>query len=102
MHAPTTVTRNDGPSRRTARASATDAPDGLDWQTFTARYFPGSRRHNLTALTAYATYRTNSQQRLEPQSRQRTYPKRRARVQDAAALAAVAMEAWEGEGGTAQ
>jgi hypothetical protein len=100
MHAPTVLTRNDRPSRN-ARASIVDAPDGLDWQSFTARDFPGSRRHNIKALTAYGTYRTNSQASLAPQ-RERTYPKRRAPAQDAGALAAVAMQAWEAEGGSAQ
>jgi hypothetical protein len=101
MHAPTMVTRNDRPSR-TARESGADAPDGLDWQSFSSRYFPGSRRHNLKALTTYGTYRTNSHASLEPQNRERTYPKRRAPAQDAEALAAVAMQAWEAEGGSAQ
>jgi hypothetical protein len=100
MHAPTMVTRNDRPSR-TARAPIVDEPDGLDWQSFSARYFPGSRRHNLKALTAYETYRTNSQASLAPQ-RERTYPERRAPAQDAGALAAVAMQAWEAEGGSAK
>ena len=101
MHAPTIVTRNDRPSR-TAREPAADAPDGHDWQSFSARYFPGRRRHNFEALTAYGTYRTNAHGSLEPQSRERTYPKPSAPGEDAAALAAGAMQAWEGEGGTAQ
>ena len=37
--------------------SSTDVPDGLDWLTFSAAYFPGRRRHDLEALTAYAAYR---------------------------------------------
>jgi hypothetical protein len=100
MHAPTMVTRNDRTSR-TARESVPDAPDGLDWQSFSARYFPGSRRHNLKALTAYGTYRTNSQASLAPQ-RERTYPKRRAPALDAATLVATAVQEWEAEGGSAQ
>jgi hypothetical protein len=101
MHAPTTVTRNDRPSC-TARESVADAPNGLDWQSFSARNFPGNRRHNLKALTAYGTYRTNSHASLEPQNCERAYPKRRAPAQDAEALAAVAMQASEAEGGSAQ
>ncbi len=34
-----------------------DAPDGLDWQTFSAACFPERRRHDLEALTAYGAYR---------------------------------------------
>jgi hypothetical protein len=32
-------------------------PGGLDWQAFTAAYFPGRRRHDLEALTAYSAYK---------------------------------------------
>ena len=32
-------------------------PGGLDWLAFTAAYFPGRRRHDLEALTAYSAYR---------------------------------------------
>ena len=31
--------------------------DDLDWQAFSAASFPGRRRHDLEALTAYCTYR---------------------------------------------
>jgi hypothetical protein len=33
------------------------APEGLDWKTFSARYFPRCPRHGLEAVTAYAAYR---------------------------------------------
>jgi len=39
-----------------AVASPEDAPAGLDWQAFSAAYFPGSRRHNLEAIVAYGAY----------------------------------------------
>jgi hypothetical protein len=29
----------------------------LDWQAFSATHFPGRRRHDLEALTAYGEYR---------------------------------------------
>ncbi len=29
----------------------------LDWQRFLSAYFPGSGRHDLRAITAYATYK---------------------------------------------
>lgn len=32
---------------------------GLDWQGFLALYFPGRRRHDLEALTAYGAYRSS-------------------------------------------
>ena len=37
--------------------SGAEAPDGLDWQTFSAAYFRGRRRHDLEALTAYSAYK---------------------------------------------
>jgi len=30
-----------------------DVPDGLDWEAFSSRYFPGRDRHNLEAVSAY-------------------------------------------------
>jgi hypothetical protein len=38
-------------------SSSGEAPDGLDWQTFSAAYFPARRRHDLEAITAYGAYR---------------------------------------------
>ena len=35
---------------------AAEAAEALDWEAFSKRYFPGRRRHNMEALTAYATY----------------------------------------------
>ena len=35
-------------------------PSGLDWQAFSAAYFPGTRRHNLRAIVAYGAYRRSS------------------------------------------
>lgn len=40
-----------------AVASSASAPDGPDWQSFSAAHFPGRRRHDLEALTAYCAYR---------------------------------------------
>ena len=37
--------------------SGADAPDGLDWQAFSAAHFSGRRRHDLEALTAYSAYK---------------------------------------------
>ena len=43
-------------------ASAPDLPgagvgEKLDWDAFSARYFPGRRRHDLDAVAAYGAYR---------------------------------------------
>ena len=37
--------------------SDTTAQDGLDWQGFRTRFFPGRRRHDFEAITAYAAYK---------------------------------------------
>ena len=34
-----------------------DVSSGLDWEAFSASYFPGSRRHDLQAIVAYGAYR---------------------------------------------
>ena len=46
-------------TNQVAYAVATGArvPDGLDWQSFSAASFPGRRRHDLEALSAYGAYR---------------------------------------------
>jgi len=71
-----------------------NAPSELDWQAFSAAYFPGSRRHDLKAIVAYGAYRrsppADAQQasgtvRLEPV---------------AISSEAVSVEAWEDEGGS--
>ena len=43
-------------------ASAPDPPgagvgEKLDWDAFSARYFPGRRRHDLDAVAAYGAYK---------------------------------------------
>jgi len=38
----------------------------LDSQAFSNRYFPGRRRHNMEALTAYATYTQGREWRTTP------------------------------------
>ena len=79
-----------------ASASREDVPVGLDWQAFSAAYFPGRRRHDLEALTAYGDY-----------SRSRVVDERSA--DEAARLeetentpaGSTALHAWEDEGGAA-
>lgn len=78
-----------------AVASSADAPDGLDWQTFSAAYFPGRRRHDLEALTAYGAY-TRSHAVDQPSAEDA------ARRQAASGLAgSSALQDWEDEGGAA-
>jgi hypothetical protein len=43
---------------RAAAAARLDlVPDGLDWAVFSACYFPGRRRLDLDAISAYQEYR---------------------------------------------
>ena len=52
------------PTAPTLRAA--EAAEALDWEAFSNRYFPGRRRHNLEALTAYATYKQGREWRTTP------------------------------------
>jgi hypothetical protein len=45
---------------------AAEAAEALDWEAFSHRYFPARRRHNLEALTAYATYLQGREWRTTP------------------------------------
>ena len=45
---------------------AAEAAEALDWEAFSNRYFPGRRRHDLEALTAYATYKQGREWRTAP------------------------------------
>lgn len=60
-----------------------DLPPRLDWEAFSAAYFPGSRRHDLHAIVAYGAYR-----------RSLVTGERQARQTDAKPV-----EEWEDEGG---
>ena len=62
------------------------APATLDWEAFTASFFPGRHKHDHEALLAYGAYRRGEG------SPAGTVPG--ADVEDADAL-----EAWEDEGG---
>ena len=78
-----------------AVASSADAPDGLDWQTFSAAYFPGRRRHDLEAITAYGAYR-HSRTLDERPSRQATQNLEEA---ESGAAGSPGLQDWEDEGG---
>jgi hypothetical protein len=45
---------------------AAEAAEALDWDAFSNRYFPGRRRHDMEALTAYATYTQGREWRTTP------------------------------------
>jgi hypothetical protein len=85
----------------------------LEWDAFSARYFPGRSRHDLDAVAAYGAYRKGDDWQ---NSGRQTTPARLTLVPDESApaeigaepegpaterlLVAVAAEqAWEGEGG---
>ena len=74
--------------------SSADAPDGLDWQTFSAAYFPGRHRHDLEALTAYGAYR-HSRTLDERPSRQATQMEEA----ESGAAGSPGLQDWEDEGG---
>jgi hypothetical protein len=47
------------------------AQENLDWEAFSARFFPGRRRHDLEAFTAYAAYRHDLEAAPHTTARQR-------------------------------
>jgi hypothetical protein len=44
---------------------AAEAAEALDWEAFSKRYFPGRRRQDMEALTAYATYKQGREWRTK-------------------------------------
>jgi hypothetical protein len=79
-----------------AVASSPDVPDGLDWQMFRAAYFPGRRRHDLEALTAYAAYRRS--RALDERSSEAD----RIKEVTNSSPGSTALQGWEDEGGAAR
>jgi len=99
-------------------ASAPEVPaagvgEKLDWDAFSARHFPGRRRHDLDAVAAYGTYRQGHDWRS---SGRQTQPPNLSLVPNESAPAAIEAESegpamerllvavaaeqvWEGEGG---
>jgi hypothetical protein len=45
---------------------AAEAAEAFDWEAFSNCYFPGRRRHDMEALTAYATYKQGREWRTTP------------------------------------
>ena len=60
-------TRKDSSALSTAPLlSAAEVAEALDWQAFSARYFPERRRHDSEARSAYAAYRLGREWRQRP------------------------------------
>jgi hypothetical protein len=55
--------RNSLGAVSTAPLRAAEAAEPLDWEVFSDRFFPGRRRHNMEALTAYAAYTQGCERR---------------------------------------
>ena len=68
---------------------------GLDWQAFSAAYFPGRRRHDLQAMTAYGTYR-RSRSLDERQSSESAI---RMEAVESGEAGSTGLQDWEDEGG---
>ena len=78
-----------------AVAGSARVTDGLDWQSFSAAYFPGRRRHDLEALTAYGAYSRSHEvdARCSDES---------ARIEaERGQAGSTAVQGWEDEGGAA-
>ena len=57
---------NSGALSMASLLSAAEAAEALDWQAFSARYFPERRRHDSEARSAYAAYRLGREWRQRP------------------------------------
>jgi len=81
----------------------------LDWDAFSARYFPGRRRHDLDAVAAYGAYRqgrdwqnsgaVKTPPRLTLVPSEPVAPEPDAPALDRLLVAVAAEQVWEGEGG---
>jgi hypothetical protein len=60
---------------------ADEAAEALDWEAFSARYFPERRRHDSEARSAYASYRQGREWRTPP-ARLRLVPSERGPAAD--------------------
>jgi hypothetical protein len=86
-------TRRAGDQLASIVTTGEDAPAGLDWEAFSAAYFPERRRHDLEALAAYGTYRrSHSGAALSSDERTGIAPGR-------GANGGRALRNWEDEGG---
>ena len=92
-HAPPT------PAARThlAAVPALDVDVDLDWEGFLSRYYPGRRRHDFEALTAYGVYRSSGGVAVPPAGEL-------VRLGESETVSPESTEtdSWEDEGGAAQ
>ena len=89
--AATSVPNSTDPRSRD-RETGEGGPDGLDWQAFSARYFPDRRRHDLEVLTAYGAYKMPRRDKELPSTQAIT-------PTDADKVRSIAVQVWEEEGG---
>jgi hypothetical protein len=61
--------------------SEPEAEEALDWQAFSARYFPERRRHDSEAVSAYTAYKQGREWRTPP-ARLRLVPSERGSTAD--------------------
>jgi hypothetical protein len=61
--------------------SPTETADALNWQAFSARYFPERGRHDSEARSAYAAYKQGGEWRT-PRARLRLVPSERGSAAD--------------------
>jgi len=78
-----------------AIATSSSVLDGRDWQSLSADHFPGRRRHDVGALTAYRAYRRSH----EVDARSTVEPGRIGSKRGQAG--STALQGWEDEGGAA-
>jgi hypothetical protein len=57
MRWPPVRTEGAGAAPTALPLRAAEAAETLDWEAFSNRYFPGRRRHDIEAVSAYATYK---------------------------------------------
>ena len=72
---------NSGALSTAALLSVPEAAEELDWQAFSARYFPERRRQDSEARSAYATYKQGREWRTPP-ARLRLVPSERSSAAD--------------------
>jgi hypothetical protein len=73
------------------------AEHDLDWQAFLSRYYPGRRRHDFEALTAYGVYRSSGG--VDGRSAGEVA---RPGETEPASPESTATDSWEDEGGAAR
>jgi hypothetical protein len=90
-------TRDSSPSNelghREEDSMAENVANGLDWQRFSAKHFPGRGRHDFEALTAYGAYKRSRKAGESPAEEADPAPKAESAAEGSA------LDDWEDEGG---